>query len=102
MTAKNKNGETITSLYKAVVFDALCGMEEFVVNGVEADAEDFVDKYDHSPETAEPYGCGNMRADVKVPTSEVLRKYNITIGEYQIIAADISDKLSFGRCGWCV
>lgn len=88
--------------YKAEVYNALCSLSMFVINGIDADEEDFVDKYDHSPETAEDYACGDMQADIKTATDEVLKKYNITTDEYQTIAEDVSEKVSFGCCGWCV
>ena len=88
--------------YKAEVYSALCSLAKFTINGVDADEDDFVDNYDHSPETAEDYGCGDMRADIKADTDVVLKKYGITADEYATIAADVSDKVSFGCCGWCV
>ena len=88
--------------YRAEVFSCLCSMEYFEINGIEAGEEDFVHKYDHSPDTAEEYGCGNMQAYVKPATYEVLSQYGITLDEYNTIAADIAEKLSFGSCGWCV
>ena len=81
---------------------ALCSLQDFVINGIEADEDDFVDKYDHSPETAEEYACGDMKADVIPATNEVLRKYKITSLEYQEIAEKVADAVSFGCCGWCV
>lgn len=88
--------------YKAKAYGALCELSEFEINKIEAEKEDFVDQYDHSPETAEEYGCGDMQADIIPSTKEVLEKYNITENEYQVIAKDIAEKLSFGSCGWCV
>lgn len=88
--------------YKANVFSCLCSRECFEINGARADEDDFVDKYDHSPESAEDYACGDMQADVKPATSDILTKYGITLDEYNTIANDISEKLSFGACGWCV
>lgn len=88
--------------YKAEVFSALCSLAEFMINGIAADEYDFVDKYDHSPETAEDYACGNMQADIKAATDEVLEKYDITADEYATIAADVAEKVSFGCCGLCV
>lgn len=88
--------------YKAEVYGALCSLSTFVINGVDADEDDFVDKYDHSPETAEDYACGDMQADIKPLADEVLKKYNITTDEYQTIAEDVSEKVSFGCCGLCV
>ncbi len=88
--------------YKAEVYRALCSLSEFTVNSIDADEDDFVDQYDHSPETAEDYACGDMRADIKPATDEVLKKYGITANEYATIAADVAEKVSFGCCGWCV
>lgn len=88
--------------YKAKVYSALCSLAEFTINGINADEDDFVDKYDHSPETAEDSACGDMRADIKAADDEVLKKYGITADEYDTIAADVAEKVSFGCCGWCV
>jgi hypothetical protein len=87
---------------KIEVYGALCSLSEFVINGVDADEDDFVDKYDHSPETAEDYACGDMRADLIPATEEVLQKYKITLSEYNTIAQSVAEKVSFGCCGWCV
>ena len=56
----------------------LCSLETFKINGEDAIKEEFVDQYDASPGTAEPYGCGCMTADVLPPKKEILEKYNIT------------------------
>lgn len=82
---------------------ALCSLSsESHINHKYVDEEDFVDKYDHDSANAQEYGCGNMQADVKRSTPEVLAKYGIEEDEYQIIAFEISQALSFGPCGWCV
>ena len=83
------------------VYGALCALSVFTINGIQAEEEDFVDKYDHSPETAEDYCCGDMQADVIPATEKVLNKYTITITEYNTIAEEVADKVSFGCCGWC-
>lgn len=89
--------------YKIESMGALCALSSAShINHKHIDVEDFVDKYDHDPENAEEYGCGNMKADVKASTLEVLAKYGIDEGEYLIIAFEISQALSFGPCGWCV
>ncbi|MHB1380141.1 MAG: hypothetical protein ACYCX0_11030 [Desulfurivibrionaceae bacterium] len=88
--------------YTAEVYSALCSLAEFTINGVTADESDFVDKYDHSPETASDYACGDMQADIIPATDKVLKKYGITAAEYATIAADVVEKVSFGCCGWCV
>lgn len=84
------------------VFGALCSLSLFEVNGIDAEEEDFVDKYDHAPEGAEEYGCGNMKADVIKVTDEILDKYRISSEEYYEIAEQVAEKVSFGHCGWCV
>ncbi len=88
--------------YNAKVMGCLCSLETFEINGIKAAEDDFVNNYDHSPETAEDSGCGNMKADVKPATSKILNKYGITLDEYNTIADDIAEKLSFGECGMCV
>jgi len=88
--------------YRVKSYGALCSLEEFSINDIPADEEDFVDKYDHSPDTAEDYGCGDMKADVIPATEEVRRKYSITEEEYLKIAEEVAEQVSFGNCGWCV
>ena len=84
------------------VYSAMCHLSVFTINGINADENDFVDKYDHDEENAEDYGCGDMRADILPATEEVLIKYGISITEYNEIASKVSEELSFGCCGWCV
>lgn len=81
---------------------SLCALEVFVVNTIEADYDDFGDKYDQDPDSAEDYGCGDMYFDPKGPTPEVLAKYGIDELEYWTITNRLQDVLSFGSCGWCV
>jgi hypothetical protein len=82
---------------------ALCSLSGAShINQKRIDEDDFVNKYDHDPDNAEEYGCGNMQADVKASTPEVLAKYGIDEDEYKIISFEISQALSFGPCGWCV
>ena len=89
--------------YKVNSMGALCALTgDSHINHKRIDEDDFVNKYDHDSSNAPEYGCGNMQADVKPSTLEVLKKYGIDEGEYQIIAYEISQALSFGSCGWCV
>ena len=84
------------------VYDSLCAISTFRINGIEADEYDFVVKYDHSPGTAEEEGgCGDMRADIISATDKVLKKYRISLSEYSDIAEQLSEKLTFGNCGMC-
>tara|TARA_R110000796_G_C14195151_1_gene391051 strand:- start:52 stop:324 length:273 start_codon:yes stop_codon:yes gene_type:complete len=80
----------------------LCYTPTFIVNGIDADEDDFGEKYDRNPDEAEPYGCGNMTFTRIEATTKVLEKYNITQDEYSKIAEKLEDGLSFGSCGWCV
>lgn len=81
--------------------ECYCYCREFTINDVEADYDDFVDKYDHDIENAPDYGCGNMTCDIKKPIDIVLKKYGINEDEYRDIAEKLVDGLSFGRCAWC-
>jgi hypothetical protein len=78
-----------------------CATDEFKINGIDAYWEDFGEKYDRSPEGAEPYGCGNMKFTRIDSTPEVLQKYNITDSEYESICDDLEIGLSSGNCVAC-
>lgn len=80
----------------------LCAPYIFIINGVRAYYNDFGDKYDHDTESAECFGCGDMRFDGEPSTPEILDKYSITQSEYDEIVLELSEKLSFGSCGGCV
>ena len=82
-------------------YGALCATSEFVINGIEADSEDFGEQYDANPGSAEAYGCGNMVFEPILPHSRVLKKYNISVDEYTLVAERLKEGLSFGCCGWC-
>ncbi len=84
------------------IFGALCSTEVFVINGINADSDDFGVQGDNDTENAEDYGCGNMEFERKTETDEVLKKYSITKEEYEKIAEKLEEGLSFGCCGWCV
>ena len=83
------------------MYSALCEHRVFNINGVKATYEDFGEKYDRSPETADPYCCADMRFTSNLPTQEVLDKYKITTDEYKQICEMLEEKMSYGCCGWC-
>ena len=87
---------------KLKVYSSLCECSEFKINGIDADYDDFGDKYDDCKANAQEYGCGNMHFHPKRPTQEILDKYKITVDGYNKIADELEEKLSFGSCGWCV
>jgi hypothetical protein len=88
-------------MYELEIYGALCAAKSFAIKGKDADTDEFGEGSDESP-AAEDYACGNRRWRGRMPTSEVLTKYSITVEEYAIIVADLEDRLSFGPCGWCV
>lgn len=81
---------------------SLCYTPTFTINGIDADREDFGEKYDRSPETAEGYACGDMQFTRVSPRPEVLEKYAITEAEYALVADQLESGLSFGGCALCV
>lgn len=84
------------------VYSCLCSLSKFTINGINADYDDFGEKYDHDEDEADEYGCGDMRFDARPPTKEILNTYGITEEEYYEICNDLDEKLSFGYCGWCI
>jgi hypothetical protein len=88
--------------YTLKVYGSLCATENFEINGIKADSDDFGHGCDTNPDAAEDYGCGNREFIPEPSTEEVLQKYGITEDEYRQIGFDLKEKLSFGACGWCV
>lgn len=88
--------------YEIVCYRSLCALSKFTINGIDARCYDFGEQFDDCPDKAEDYGCGDMTFKSKDPTKEVLDKYRITENEYQKIAEELEDVLSFGNCGWCI
>lgn len=73
------------------------------VNNIKLYKNDFGEQYDTDPDSAEPYGCGNMKfIPYDYVKEETLSKYNITEQEYRKIQERLKEVLSFGKCGWCV
>ena len=79
-----------------------CELEVFTINGIAANYIDFGSVFDHNEKAKEPYGCGDMYFEPKLPTSEVLQRYNITVDEYNAICMELRNKLYVGKCGWCI
>lgn len=78
-----------------------CELEVFIINGIPAYYRDFGSVFDHNENEREPYGCGDMYFESELPTSDVLKHYNITVDEYNTICRELSDKLDIGKCDWC-
>lgn len=83
------------------VYEALCETQTFRINGVDAEWEDFGTKFDASPDTAEDYGCRDMRFTRRDSTPRVLEKYGINETKYAEVCEKLEEGLSFGCCGWC-
>lgn len=80
-----------------------CELRVFKINGIEADVSDFGFICDDCPETAEEYGCGDMRfhSDLKRAT-QAMRKYNIKLEQFIKICEKLESVLCVGKCGWCI
>lgn len=89
-------------VYKIEWYSSLCELQKFVINWINADYEDFWEKFDRSPETAEQYWCWNMQFEWKKATQSILDKYKISIDEYNKIVEELEVKLSFWCCWWCI
>ena len=74
---------------------------ELIVKGKKADIEDFGDDDDINPELAPEFGCGNRFFQVWEESPEILKKYNITVEEYDEIGATLQKWLTIGCCDDC-
>jgi len=79
-----------------------CSYEKFMINGIDADRDNFGSMEDLNPDKAERYGCGNMQFVSKMPTDEVLKMYSINLQEYSDICDELTYAFSIGECGWCI
>ena len=84
-----------------IAYSHLCCLRTFTINGIDAREEEFVNKYDHRPDEAEDYACGDMRADSILVSEDVLLKYGITEQEAELISDKVAAEVSFGCCGLC-
>ena len=79
-----------------------CACDIFTINGWDADRDDFGQTEDLCPDAAAEYGCGNRQFVPKMPTKEILKKYNIDVDEYSDICDELKLALDVGKCGWCI
>ena len=79
--------------------DYCCDLEEFKINGIRADEDDFGSKKDLAPRP--DCSCGNLQFIPDPPTQEVLNQYKITVEEYEEICNQLKKVLSIGYCGLC-
>lgn len=86
--------------YKIEPYGALpCELQVFTINGKQANEEDFGVKIMRDGSCMDnECGCS---FHPKLPTSEVLSKYGITVDEYSEIAHKLESELLVYNCGWC-
>lgn len=84
------------------IYGCLCSTKIFRINGIEADTDDFGEKYDEEPYDAPEFGCGYMQFHPYSPNPQVMKKYHINAQEWYEICDKLANGLSFGYCGWCV
>ena len=80
-----------------------CELEIFTINGIKANQRDFGNNEDRAPEEGDIYGCGHRTFEAdRHKASKCMKKYNITIDEFNKICDELEDKLYVGACGWCI
>jgi hypothetical protein len=88
--------------YNITPFSALCSLRTFTIVGQDVqDHDDFYTQQDESPHTAEDYACGYMKGTPMKATPKVLKKYGLTTKEFNQIAEEAAEAVSFGCCGLC-
>ena len=88
--------------YRIEVFTHLCATKMFVINGIIADELDFGYGEDVEWENASPYVCKNRQFIIdRSLMPGTCDRYGISENEFEQIAAELKEKLSFGECGWC-
>lgn len=80
-----------------------CRTERFVINGIDANVDDFGEMDDTDRRNAEPYGCGCMEfIPDETCMKDAVKKYNITEAEFFEVQHKLMEKLHVGSCGWCI
>ena len=83
---------------------SFCYCRNFIVNGIEANPDDFGEQFDREEEIADPYCCEDMqftRHTAKAEVDKCLKKYGITKSQFDEVSATLEKGLSFGNCGLC-
>nr|DAQ28021.1 MAG TPA: Golgin subfamily A member 7/ERF4 family [Caudoviricetes sp.] len=76
-----------------------CEDEVFTINGIEASKDDFGEV---NMEGIGNYSCLLMGFMPKMPKESVLKKYNISLNDYEEIVEQLNELFSYGKCSWCV
>jgi hypothetical protein len=75
-----------------------CRLLTFTVNGKEADVDDF--GYNDTHGDVDAYGCSNIFTPYEIPDHNLLKKYEISKGEYREICEKLRTVLRVTNCGW--
>ena len=75
-----------------------CTEEKFFINGIKASLEDFGEV---DVEGLGNYQCMLAGFKAKMPSSEILKKYGITVDEYAELVDKLNDAFLYGICSWC-
>lgn len=97
-----------SKLYQIKSYNGLpCRLEQFKIKGQDADEEDFGAGEDIGPHDESggwiPYSCANYvwRTD-RHKQEAAMKKYHLSIHEYNLICDALEQTLTVGPCGWCV
>jgi hypothetical protein len=94
--------ELINGRVKLQVYGDLCSLRVFTIDGKRVDEDDFCTASDEGRDHAGPYSCGNMIGRALPATNKKLKKYNLTVDEFNEIAEEVASLVSFESCDWCV
>ena len=77
-----------------------CAAETFIVNGIDAEVEDFGECKDLVDE-AYKSNCKNRQFVKALPTDEVLAKYGLNLKQYAAVCAKLETTFAIGWCTQC-
>lgn len=75
-----------------------CSFKTFTIDGKKASRDDFGNVITSGLPKDGTCGC---YFKPKMPTEEILEKYNLTLKEYSDICEELEEKSYVGSCGWC-
>ena len=76
-----------------------CRLLTFTINGKEADMNEF--GYCDNYGDVDKYECSNIFTPYEIPVHNILKRYEISKGEYREICEKLKEKLRVSNCGWC-
>ena len=96
-------GKRNEDLYEIVSCSHSCDLEVFKIRGVDAmgDKNWFFDQSDVGDSSESDGACVDMQGFPMPATFEMMKSYNITEDEFNIIAQACANAVSFGNCNAC-